>query len=319
MNWTEQLRVEGSDSFFRVGNPVKPRVMTAEKNAECARLLSEKHHPSEVARRAGIRESTLRKAIARKAIPTMFDSTADGTTTAAGGKAKSAISTKSDRSRADAETSDEMGTACTRADERVACAMGVAVSATTRFEPGSDVQMAGLLTGLPALCANGLLSGLGKHFKLPKGFYSAAHILIVLGFMALGRIRRPEGLRHIPPGELGRAIGLDRVPEVRTLRAKVSELATTGTPAAWMQERSKAWMEADPEAAGYLYSDAHVREYNGATATLPRRYVSRQQLCLRGTTDYGKSQRRNKYSCRSCSSGTKSPSIRIRQHTGSGL
>jgi len=34
--------------------------------------------------------------------------------------------------------------------------------------------------------------------------------------MALGRIRRPEGLRHIPPGEFGKVTGLDRVPEVRT-------------------------------------------------------------------------------------------------------
>ncbi|MFZ4625855.1 MAG: putative transposase [Rhodoferax sp.] len=55
--------------------------------------------------------------------------------------------------------------------------------------------MAGLLTGLPALCANGLLSGVDKHLSLPKGFYSALHILLLLGFMALGRIRRPEGLR----------------------------------------------------------------------------------------------------------------------------
>jgi len=34
------------------------------------------------------------------------------------------------------------------------------------------------------------------------------------------------------------------------------------------------------------YVDGHVRVYNGAKANLPRRYVSRQRLCLRGTTDY---------------------------------
>jgi len=54
--------------------------------------------------------------------------------------------------------------------------------------------------------------------------------------MALGRIRRPEGLRHIPPGELGKVAGLDRVPEVRTLREKVTLMAQTGRPQAWMQE-----------------------------------------------------------------------------------
>lgn len=164
--------------------------------------------------------------------------------------------------------------------------MGLAASATTRFEAGCDVQMAGLLTGLPALCANGLLSGLDKHLKLPKGFYGALHILVTLGFMALGRIRRPEGLRHVPPGELGKVIGLDRVPEVRTLREKVSVMASVGKPDAWMKELSKTWMENDPDEAGYLYVDGHVRVYNGKKANLPHRYVSRDRLCLRGTTDY---------------------------------
>lgn len=45
-------------------------------------------------------------------------------------------------------------------------------------------------------------------------------------------------------------------------------------------------MEDDPQEAGYLYLDGHVRVYNGSKANLPHRYVSRQRLCLRGTTDY---------------------------------
>ena len=45
-------------------------------------------------------------------------------------------------------------------------------------------------------------------------------------------------------------------------------------------------MDNDPEEAGYLYVDGHVRVYNGEVANLPRRYVSRERLCLRGTTDY---------------------------------
>lgn len=195
-------------------------------------------------------------------------------------------SSKSQRSRADAQTSLEMGVACTRADERVACAMGLATRAVTRFEAGHDVPMVGLLAGLPALHANGLLSGLDKYFTLPKGFYSALHILLVLGFMALARIRRPEGLRHIPPGEFGKVVGLDRVPEVRTMRQKIAVLAKTGKPAAWMKALSKGWMQADPQEAGYLYVDGHVRVYNGDVANLPRRFVSRERLCLRGTTDY---------------------------------
>ena len=42
----------------------------------------------------------------------------------------------------------------------------------------------------------------------------------------------------------------------------------------------------DPDEAGYLYVDGHIRVYTGDKAILPHRYVSRDRLCLRGTTDY---------------------------------
>ena len=276
MNWVSQLRKEGPSSFFRSGRRQHARVMTPEKVTECGRLLGEGIRTSQVARRVEIDDSTLRKAMKRGTVTII---SANKNDLAVG-------TTKADRSRADAEAASGMGTACTRADERVAAAVGLAESATAHFEHSRDVDMGGLLAGLPALCANGLLSGIDKYLKLASGFYSCLHILLTLGFMALGRIRRPEGLRHIPPGELGKVIGLDRVPEVRTLRAKITEMASTGNPEGWMKELSKTWMENDPDAAGYLYVDGHVRVYHGDSAILPRRYVSRDRLCLRGTTDY---------------------------------
>ena len=281
MNWTKQNRKSGSSSFFHIPDPVRPRVMTAQTSAQCADLLAQGIRPSVVARKVGIHESTLRKAVQRQAVVPLAVSIAQDSEEGA-----PVLSTKSERSRADAEAAVAMGTACTRADERVQAAMGLAQCASTRFEPGCDVQMAGLLTGLPALCANGLLSGLERHLRLPKGFYSALHILLVLGFMALGRIRRPEGLRHFPPGELGKVVGLDRVPEARTLRQKIATLAVSGNAQAWMKDLSKTWLHNDPEEAGYLYVDGHVRVYHGEQAKLPRRFVSRERLCLRGTTDY---------------------------------
>lgn len=282
MNWTAQYRKAGSASFFRNPPAAKPPVMSAQLCAQCAQLLARGIRPSVVARQVGIKESTLRKALKRQAI-VVLPKAAEGAEPEAG---ELAGSTKSERSRDDAQAAQGMGVACTRADERIAAAVGLSQCATTRFEPGRDVQMAGVLAGLPALCANGLLSGLGRHLQLAAGFYSALHILLVLGFMALGRIRRPEGLRHVPPGEFGKLIGLDRVPEVRTLRDKIGLMAANGDPGAWMRELSKSWMEGDPQEAGYLYVDGHVRVYHGDLATLPRRYVSRQRLCLRGTTDY---------------------------------
>jgi len=251
--------------------------MTPEKVASCEQYLAYGKDISAVAEKVEINQSTLRKAIKRGAVQkssSPFNPETDQ------------VSTKTQRSRTDAEASFGMGVACTRADDRIASAIGLSESATTRFEHSHDVLMGGLLAGLPALCSNGLLRGIGAYFRLPNGFYSCLHILLTLGFMALGRIRRPEGLRHIPPGEFGKIIGLDRVPEVRTLREKISRMAHSGNPEGWMKELSKSWMQADPDEAGYLYVDGHVRVYSGDKALLPRRFVSRDRLCLRGTTDY---------------------------------
>lgn len=284
MNWKSQFRKDGSASFFTLPEQTKTIVMTPEKSLQCATLLAQGLRVSVVARQTEIDESTLRKAVKRGVIAKHTMADTDNTPNKNVDPANA--STKSERSRIDAQAASGIGTACTRADERIDAAFGLATCASTRFERATDVSMAGLLCGLPALCANGLLSGVDKHLSLPKGFYGALHILLLLGFMALGRIRRPEGLRSIPPGEFGKVIGLDRVPEVRTMRIKIGQLATTGNVQAWGRELSQSWMQADPQEAGYLYVDGHVRVYDGKLANLPKRFVSRQRLCLHGTTDY---------------------------------
>ena len=184
MNWMAQYRDAGPGSFFAVAPLQKPRVMTAEKVAQCASLLAAGHRPAAVARLADIGESTLRKAIARKLIVPSQALASEGLDQANPPQG----STKGERSRIDAQAAEGIGTACLRADERIAAALGLVQSASTRFEPAADVSLGGLLVGLPALCANGLLSGIDKHLKLPAGFYSCLQILLTLGFMALAWI-----------------------------------------------------------------------------------------------------------------------------------
>jgi hypothetical protein len=110
--------------------------------------------------------------------------------------------------------------------------------------------------------------------------------MTLLGYMALCRIQTVEQLQYQPPGELGKLLGLDRVPEVRCLRYKLSSLSIGEGPQTWAGLLSRDWLEADPELAGALYVDGHVRLYHGQLTKLPARYVARQKLCLRGTTDY---------------------------------
>lgn len=66
MNWTRQLRENGADSFFRPPRGKKPRVMTPERVAECEKLLAAGVKVPEIAKKTGLGESTIRKAISRE-------------------------------------------------------------------------------------------------------------------------------------------------------------------------------------------------------------------------------------------------------------
>ena len=104
--------------------------------------------------------------------------------------------------------------------------------------------------------------------------------------MALTRLKSIESFRYCAPGEWGKLLGLDRIPEARTLRNKVQHLSQDNHATDWSAELCRYWMELAPEQAGVLYIDGHVRVYNGSQTQLPKHHVARQKLCLRATTDY---------------------------------
>jgi len=188
------------------------------------------------------------------------------------------------RSRTDATA--PMGVGATDTLGRVLASLHGAGPVASQFEPCADVPRAGVLLAVPALLACGLLTQTEKRFALPPGYYGVAQVFLLVAFLALARIKSLEGLRYCAPGEWGKVLGLDRVPEVRTLRGKLAQLGQPETVAAWAGALCHDWMAGDPEAAGTLYVDGHVRVYHGSAAHLPQHYVSRQRLCLRATTDY---------------------------------
>jgi hypothetical protein len=132
----------------------------------------------------------------------------------------------------------------------------------------------------------GLLKTTARFFELPKGYYGLESLFLLLAFMSLARVKFIESLRYCSPGEWGNLLGLDRVPEVRTLRNKIRLLSADNRPQYWSEALCQSWMQAAPEQAGTLYIDGHTRVYNGHQTKLPRHYVARQKLCLRATSDY---------------------------------
>ena len=88
-------------------------------------------------------------------------------------------------------------------------------------------------------------------------------MLIVLVFLALLREARAEGATRIPPDALGRVLGLDRAPEVKTIRRKLAGLAAAGKAADLQLALARHHAAASPGTLGFLYIDGHTRAYFG--------------------------------------------------------
>jgi hypothetical protein len=103
--------------------------------------------------------------------------------------------------------------------------------------------------------------------------------------LALLRIPRPEALKEYPPGELGRIVGLDRMPEVKTLRRKLARLASLKGSYRLGREIARQRIAERGKVLGFLYIDGHVRAYHGKHM-IPKAYVTRMHLAAPAITDY---------------------------------
>ena len=268
-----KLRNGGIEAFFKRREGRRGgSILTPEILEQAQGLLNQNYSRRDLADELGVKYETVRKAINDGRLretpqPEM-------------------ATTKSSRDVVDAQAAEGLGTACTRTEERVFAAFGVCDGAPVRFEPCLDVPKGGVLCALPLLLVNGLLEGAEPLLGQVKGYYRTFHLLLLLAFMALCRIKTVEQLRGHAPGEFGKLLGLDRVPEVRCLRRKLDELSANDAAGKWAAHLSRQWLQGDPKAAGTLYIDGHVRVYHGGQTQLPKKYVSRERLCLRGTLDY---------------------------------
>ena len=191
------------------------------------------------------------------------------------------------RKRSDEDASCAGGVAVKRELDRALASVGKLVEAAPRFDPAESVAKAGVLVALPALLGQGLIEVGQKVYRgLKNGYYGLTPMLLTFGLMALIRIKSTEGLSNHAPGEFGLVLGLDRVPEMKTARRKLAELAGRGRALEFSRTFSERWATESPEALGYLYIDGHVRPYHGRKHTLPKTYVQRRRLCMPATTDY---------------------------------
>jgi len=237
----------------------------------------------EIARRIGVSEKAIRKLLRRlgwKATPPAQSQlaleeapTADPNLSAfCSPEANSVLSQ-------DTDPSD-------RGADRLLARLGLLQDAPPLFGCATAVPRAGVLLALPVLVASGLFECAQKIYGgLGPAFYGLRTSLLTLLLMALWRIKRPEGLKEYSPQDLGRVLGLDRAPEVKTLRRKLARLAAAGRAAQFGKALAQQRVALHGAALGFLYTDGHVRVYHGRHA-LPKAHVARMRISMPATSDY---------------------------------
>jgi prepilin-type processing-associated H-X9-DG protein len=173
-----------------------------------------------------------------------------------------------------------------RSADRLLAALGFLDDAAPRFAPARNLPRAGVLLAIPALVGSSLLAAAEKIYgSIGPAFYGLRTTLVAYILLALLRIPRPEALKEYAPGELGRIVGLDRMPEVKTLRRKLTRLAAPKASHELAREIARQRIREHGNVLGFLYVDGHVRAYHGKH-TIAKAYVTRTRLAAPATTDY---------------------------------
>lgn len=171
-----------------------------------------------------------------------------------------------------------------RVEERLLCSFGFVKEGELRFESSQSLPFGGVLLLLPFLLECGLLSYRNHYSARVSGYYNFDNLLIIISFLYLCRIKSFEQIKHYSPGEFGKLVGYDRIPEVKKLRGMVRELTAQNHTDEWSAALCASWIE--EETPELYYVDGHVQVYHGYLANLGKKHVSRQHLCLPGAMEF---------------------------------
>ncbi len=312
----------GLTALGRAGGYPRGRRRNQRRDGRVAQLKAEGHSNREIARRLGCSEKAVRKRLRRlgfapaRAVQTELSlpdpappatlAAAQGADPNLSGPAAAAVEQRApDVAGADPNLSGPKVTATTaqavpcqelpftldddaadRHWDRLLAYLGVLEDAAPLFRDGQAVPRAGVLLAIPALLATGVLDAAGKVWgSIGPAFYGLRTSIVAMLLMALLRIKRPEALKEHSPPELGRILGLDRAPEVKTLRRKLSRLAATGGAELFGRLLAQHRVATHGHALGFLYIDGHVRVYYGQHR-IPKTHAARIHAVVSATTDY---------------------------------
>ena len=264
--------------------PRQPYKLTEDARLQAQRCLDQGWSVNRTAKEVGLTEGTLRYQIRQGRLRREGTPSQDPPPSV---RSSCTEETSSPSQRAHEDQACEHGVAVKRTLDRVLACSGKLTEAAPEFHAAEAVPGAGVLLALPALLEQGLVEvGQGVFGALRNGFFGLRSVLLTFAFMALLRIKNPEQLTSHAPGELGQLLGLDRAPEVKTLRRKLEEMGQRRLARHLHQRLAERWAAAEPDELGLLYLDGHVRPYHGRKHALPKHHVQQRGRPMPGTQDF---------------------------------
>ncbi|MGI8808728.1 MAG: putative transposase, partial [Acidimicrobiales bacterium] len=141
-----------------------------------------------------------------------------------------------------------------RTEEREAARCGELAEAAPVICEGASLPLVGALVILPALVATGLLEVAEEVYgRARASFYGLRSLVLSVVFAALLGEPRAEGVTRIDPVDAGRLLGLDRAPEVKTIRRRIERLAAEHKADWLLAGLARRHAGAHAEAMGVLY------------------------------------------------------------------
>lgn len=295
--WEKDYR-EGDVEGLRDGKPSgRPRGISPAHRVFLAKWFEQGVGKREIARRLGVSDTTVRRELTRLGLvevrleeEDLFEEPEDGESEeAVGGEAKAPVGEKAAEKEGISGPLPPPGTLDTdplhRVADRFLARFGMINDAVPFFADAESLPRAGVLIAIPLFAATGALSVFQRIYgSLGAAFYGLRTTVLSLFLLALLRIKRPENVKEFSPSELGRIVGLDRMPEVKTLRRKLRRLAAAKKGEELMQALAEERVEQDEERLGYVYVDGHVREYHGKHR-LGKAHVTARRISAPAATD----------------------------------
>ena len=174
-----------------------------------------------------------------------------------------------------------------RRGDRALARQGLLEDALPLFADAQCVPRAGVLLAVPLLARHGLIEAFVQVYgSLRPSFYGLRTIVVTLFLAALLRIQRPEHFKEYRPEDLGAILGLDRAPEVKTVRRKFGRLATMGRGKSLMEALAGRRIAEDDDRVAFLYVDGHVREYHGKFPLFQAKKAQRQVVTPAATDNW---------------------------------